>query len=75
MRCAYDDTGITAVTFLAARSIALTVPTWTFDVYARLPSRVSTSMCDSGWPVGIRSTIRFDFGSITVIVFVISVVT
>ena len=32
-------------------------------------------MCDSGWPVGMRSTIWCVFGSITVIVSVSSVVT
>ena len=68
-------TGITVVTFFALRSIALTVPACTFEVNARLPSRASSSMCDSGWPVGIWSTTLFVFGSITVIVCVSSVVT
>ena len=32
-------------------------------------------MCDSAWPVGMRSTTAFVRGSTTVIVFVSSVVT
>ena len=32
-------------------------------------------MCDSGWPVGMRSTIVFVLGSMTVIVLLSSVVT
>ncbi|PYQ23995.1 MAG: hypothetical protein DMF79_02725 [Acidobacteria bacterium] len=32
IRCALAETAITAVTFFATRSMALTVPTWTFEV-------------------------------------------
>jgi hypothetical protein len=40
--------GITAVTVFFCRSMALTVPAPTFEVYARVASLLSTTMCASG---------------------------
>ena len=63
------------MTFLATRSMALTLPGCTFEVKARLPSFVIANMCDSGLSVGILPTTLLVAGSITVIEFVISVET
>ena len=61
------------MTFLATRSMALTLPGCTLEVKARLPSLVIANMWDSGCSVGTLPRTLWVAGSITVIEFVISV--
>ena len=51
------------------RSTTDTEPGFTFDTYARLPSRGSANMCDSAAPVGTCATIASVAGSMIVIAF------